>query len=190
MNWSPRPGSNRRPYPYQGYALPTELRGPVAASSRPQMVEGGGFEPPKAYANRFTVCSLWPLGNPSIFRTCAVKPDCRAACRPRACFAQDTRVNRPTTQHPVLARCPGHSRPRTKVNYHIRRAAVNPAGPRRRRGDGCAARFRSGPPTPSQTAESAAGGRIRQKARLTGRRVPASRASRASDSRLPRQTRA
>jgi hypothetical protein len=29
------------------------------------MVEGGGFEPPKAYADRFTVCSLWPLGNPS-----------------------------------------------------------------------------------------------------------------------------
>src|SRR6266851_3559095 len=25
-------------------------------------VEGGGFEPPKAYAGRFTVCSLWPLG--------------------------------------------------------------------------------------------------------------------------------
>src|SRR2546423_6910873 len=30
------------------------------------MVEGGGFEPPKAYAGRFTVCSLWPLGHPSI----------------------------------------------------------------------------------------------------------------------------
>ena len=29
------------------------------------MVEGGGFEPPKAYAGRFTVCSLWPLGYPS-----------------------------------------------------------------------------------------------------------------------------
>jgi hypothetical protein len=22
----------------------------------------GGFEPPKAYASRFTVCPLWPLG--------------------------------------------------------------------------------------------------------------------------------
>ena len=30
-------------------------------------MEGGGFEPPKAYADRFTVCSLWPLGNPSIW---------------------------------------------------------------------------------------------------------------------------
>src|SRR5512137_2492574 len=29
------------------------------------MVEGGGFEPPKSYDDRFTVCSLWPLGNPS-----------------------------------------------------------------------------------------------------------------------------
>ena len=25
-------------------------------------MEEGGFEPPKAYAGRFTVCSLWPLG--------------------------------------------------------------------------------------------------------------------------------
>ncbi len=24
-----------------------------------------GFEPVKAYASRFTVCPLWPLGNPS-----------------------------------------------------------------------------------------------------------------------------
>ena len=32
------------------------------------MVEGEGFEPSKAYAGRFTVCSLWPLGNPSRFR--------------------------------------------------------------------------------------------------------------------------
>ena len=27
-------------------------------------VPGEGFEPPKAYAGRFTVCSLWPLGHP------------------------------------------------------------------------------------------------------------------------------
>jgi hypothetical protein len=34
-------------------------------------VERGGFEPPKDFANRFTVCPLWPLGNlsfPQIFR--------------------------------------------------------------------------------------------------------------------------
>ena len=29
--WSPHPGSNRGPYPYQGYALPTELCGPDRA---------------------------------------------------------------------------------------------------------------------------------------------------------------
>ena len=33
------------------------------------MVERGGFEPPKATADRFTVCSLWPLGYPSIIRS-------------------------------------------------------------------------------------------------------------------------
>ena len=32
------------------------------------MVVGGGFEPPKAHADRFTVCSLWPLGNPTRMR--------------------------------------------------------------------------------------------------------------------------
>ena len=31
------------------------------------LVEGAGFEPAKATAGRFTVCSLWPLGNPSVF---------------------------------------------------------------------------------------------------------------------------
>ena len=32
--WSPRPGSNRRPLPYQGSALPAELRGRDAVASR------------------------------------------------------------------------------------------------------------------------------------------------------------
>src|SRR5262245_44663576 len=31
------------------------------------MVERGGFEPPKPYGGRFTVCSLWPLGNLSFY---------------------------------------------------------------------------------------------------------------------------
>ena len=30
------------------------------------LVEEGGFEPPKLNSDRFTVCSLWPLGNSSI----------------------------------------------------------------------------------------------------------------------------
>ena len=29
------------------------------------LLEGGGIEPPKSFDGRFTVCSLWPLGNPS-----------------------------------------------------------------------------------------------------------------------------
>lgn len=31
------------------------------------VVEGGGFEPPKTYVNRFTVCPGWPLRYPSKF---------------------------------------------------------------------------------------------------------------------------
>src|SRR5687767_12443626 len=42
--WSPRPGSNRRPLPYQGSALPAELRGPAATrhpwSTGPRSVAG------------------------------------------------------------------------------------------------------------------------------------------------------
>ena len=34
--------------------------------SRTKLVEGEGFEPSKAFAGRFTVCSHWPLGHPSI----------------------------------------------------------------------------------------------------------------------------
>ncbi len=37
----------------------------LRTSSAVLMVEGGGFEPPKSSDDRFTVCSLWPLGNPS-----------------------------------------------------------------------------------------------------------------------------
>ena len=37
---SPRSESNRRPYPYQGYALPTELRGLIGAESRTCTYEG------------------------------------------------------------------------------------------------------------------------------------------------------
>src|ERR671918_653386 len=38
---------------------------PTPLSEQPPiatMVGRGGFEPPKAYASRFTVCPLWPLG--------------------------------------------------------------------------------------------------------------------------------
>ena len=40
---------------------------PIAESTPGLTVEGEGFEPSKALAGRFTVCSHWPLGHPSIF---------------------------------------------------------------------------------------------------------------------------
>ena len=43
----------------------TSLRPPAARAEQTAlvtMVGRGGFEPPKAYASRFTVCPLWPLG--------------------------------------------------------------------------------------------------------------------------------
>ena len=58
--WSGERGSNPRPLAWKANALPIEL-------PPHKMVEGGGVEPPKASADRFTVCSLWPLGNPSIY---------------------------------------------------------------------------------------------------------------------------
>jgi len=34
----------------------------INRNAGPQVVGRGGFEPPKAFASRFTVCPLWPLG--------------------------------------------------------------------------------------------------------------------------------
>ena len=72
--WSGKRDSNPQPSAWKADALAIELlplfvnRSQATASLSPtnMLVEGGGFEPPKAYADRFTVCSLWPLGNPSI----------------------------------------------------------------------------------------------------------------------------
>ena len=38
-----------------------------------KMVVGEGFEPSKAYAGRFTVCSRWPLGYPTENRLQSVR---------------------------------------------------------------------------------------------------------------------
>ena len=38
------------------------------------MVERGGIEPPKDFANRFTVCPLWPLGNLSMELVMGLEP--------------------------------------------------------------------------------------------------------------------
>src|SRR5688572_22582281 len=46
-------------------ATRTSARSPATqpVHTAPDTVVGrGGFEPPKAYASRFTVCPLWPLG--------------------------------------------------------------------------------------------------------------------------------
>ena len=37
----------------------------VVKKTTASSVEGDGFEPSKALAGRFTVCSHWPLGHPS-----------------------------------------------------------------------------------------------------------------------------
>src|SRR5262245_10852859 len=55
----------------EGWRSTAELFPPVDACDPPSdsyvcapepVVGRGGFEPPKAYASRFTVCPLWPLG--------------------------------------------------------------------------------------------------------------------------------
>ena len=45
---SPLTDSNRRPPPYHGGALPTELRGRDRTVAQGEAMQGGGFEPPKA----------------------------------------------------------------------------------------------------------------------------------------------
>ena len=51
---SGRRGSNSRPSAWKADALSTELL-------PHKKVGEDGFEPPKAYASRFTVCPIWPL---------------------------------------------------------------------------------------------------------------------------------
>ena len=56
------------------------------------VVEGGGFEPPKSYDDRFTVCSLWPLGNPSTLPD-ALSSGCRGLrCRAQSLHTRSKRV--------------------------------------------------------------------------------------------------
>src|SRR6266550_5231280 len=44
----------------RAFLSPPSVRAGLEAPAT--MVGRGGFEPPKAYASRFTVCPLWPLG--------------------------------------------------------------------------------------------------------------------------------
>ena len=65
--WSWWPGLNWWPYPYQGYALPTELH------QHMKLVAGGGLEPPTfgLWARRATNCSTprWMVGGEGWIRT-------------------------------------------------------------------------------------------------------------------------
>ncbi len=71
VRWSGRRGSNPRRSAWKADALPTELLPHTIDHSFRVLIHGsngvvgGGFEPPKACAGRFTVCSLWPLGQPT-----------------------------------------------------------------------------------------------------------------------------
>src|SRR5438552_11273033 len=47
----------------EGWRSTAELFPPLRVTyASTEMVGRGGFEPPKAYASRFTVCPLWSLG--------------------------------------------------------------------------------------------------------------------------------
>ena len=70
---SGRRGSNSRPSAWKADALSTELLPQKQTASKHRLrhrrsqlqsalsVGRDGFEPPKAYASRFTVCPIWPL---------------------------------------------------------------------------------------------------------------------------------
>jgi hypothetical protein len=69
--WSGRRDSNPRPRAWKARALPLSYSRSRPILPKPnlhkpslrKLVERGGFEPPKTLVGRFTVCSLWPLGN-------------------------------------------------------------------------------------------------------------------------------
>ena len=63
-DWSGKRDSNPRPSAWKADALPLSYSREFSGATD-GLVEGEGFEPSKACAGRFTVCSLWPLGHPS-----------------------------------------------------------------------------------------------------------------------------
>src|SRR6266511_2952688 len=67
----------------EGWRSTAELFPPVVlprsmSVKSPLVVGRGGFEPPKAFASRFTVCPLWPLG---------YLPAGSSDCNPLKCLA-------------------------------------------------------------------------------------------------------
>ena len=107
--WSGKRDSNSQPSAWKADALAVELfppmcRSPLTARTASysytsvKLVVGGGFEPPKSYDDRFTVCSLWPLGNPSTgdshYRLLFLYPRC-ARCQTSSCASGVRRNRRP-----------------------------------------------------------------------------------------------
>src|SRR5678816_2308928 len=59
LEWSPDPGLNWRPHPYQGCALPTELSGLAAVRSvRPAVGAGNGIRTRDIQLGRLTLYQL------------------------------------------------------------------------------------------------------------------------------------
>src|SRR5262245_13722530 len=82
-NWSGRRVSNSRHSAWKADALPTELL--------PHLVQGEGFEPSKACAGRFTVCSHWPLGHPCIYLELAMGLEPATFCLQSSCSTIELR---------------------------------------------------------------------------------------------------
>lgn len=81
--WSGKRDSNSRHSAWKADALPTELF--------PHLVQGEGFEPSKACAGRFTVCSHWPLGHPCIFLELAMGFEPATFCLQSSCSTVELR---------------------------------------------------------------------------------------------------
>src|SRR2546427_12046664 len=91
------------------------------------MVGRGGFEPPKAYASRFTVCPLWPLGylpESAGMRESLIENNTKTLalaggfeppthCLQSSCSAPELRQHRPNfkivSARPQVKRFPGHA---------------------------------------------------------------------------------
>ena len=85
---SEKRGSNSRPQPWKGCALPTEL---FPLSTRLRVVGREGFEPPKSYDSRFTVYPSWPLWYLPYFQYVNVRfkrPEPMEGFEPPTCWLQ------------------------------------------------------------------------------------------------------
>ena len=134
--WSGRRVSNPRPSAWKADALPLSSsrnpkqlprdqgsaarpgcrRGSSGSTTyrlfSPRGMERGGFEPPKAFAGRFTVCSLWPLGHLST--SCGLpesrSPDVARKRSPTAAVG-------PTPWPPILLMIQGRSPSRGTIRH-------------------------------------------------------------------------